>query len=79
MDLGGASKRILKNQKKFQMNREQAISEAPINQGKIDFPLDFSKMKQIGYSGTLTIEREISGSQQIADIKAAVEFLRPLC
>ncbi|MDY7010367.1 MAG: sugar phosphate isomerase/epimerase family protein [Planctomycetota bacterium] len=53
--------------------------ETPLGRGKVDFPLVISKLKALGYEGTLTIERETSGPQQIADIKAAVEFLRPLC
>ncbi len=53
--------------------------EVAIGKGKVDFPLVISKLKALGYDGTLTIEREISGPQQIADIKAAVEFLQPLC
>ena len=53
--------------------------EVPIGQGKVDFPTLVAKLKGLGYTGPLTIEREISGSQQIADIKAAVAYLRPLC
>ncbi len=53
--------------------------EVPLGQGSVDFPLVISKLKRLGYAGTLTIEREISGPQQIADIKSAVDFLRPLC
>ncbi len=53
--------------------------QVPLGQGKVDFPLVISKLKVLGYSGTLTIEREISGPQQIADIKAAVEYLLPMC
>ena len=32
-----------------------------------------------GFEGALTIEREISGDQQIADIRKGIELLRPLC
>ena len=53
--------------------------EVPLGQGKVDFPAVIGGLKQLGYAGALTIEREISGPQQIADIKAAIEFLRPLC
>ena len=54
-------------------------SETPLGEGKVDFQGVVSGLKEIGYTGTLTIEREISGPKQIADIKAAVEFLRPMC
>jgi hypothetical protein len=36
------------------------------------------KLKKCGYSGHLTIEREISGPQQIEDIKKAMALLDPL-
>ena len=32
-------------------------------------------LKEIGYEGPLTIEREISGEQQIKDIEKAVQLL----
>jgi hypothetical protein len=35
-------------------------------------------LKSYGYDGALTIEREISGEQQIRDILRAKEFLTPL-
>ena len=35
-------------------------------------------LKALGYRGALTIEREISGPQQIADIKRAIEMLSAL-
>lgn len=53
--------------------------EVPIGEGKVDFPVLISKLKQLGYAGALTIEREISGPQQIRDIQAAIEYLKPLC
>ncbi len=53
--------------------------EVPIGEGKVDFPALIGKLKALGYAGPLSIEREISGPQQIADIQAAVEYLRPLC
>ena len=52
--------------------------EKPLGQGKVNFPEFIKKLKEIGYDGTLTIEREISGEQQIKDIKAAKIFLEEL-
>ena len=49
-----------------------------MGQGKVNFPEFIKKLKEIGYDGTLTIEREISGEQQIKDIKAAKIFLEEL-
>jgi len=53
--------------------------EVPLGQGKVDFPRLIERLKELGYQGALTIEREITGPQQIRDIKAAIEYLRPLC
>lgn len=53
--------------------------ETPLGQGKVNFPVFIPKLKSLGYEGALTIEREISGPQQEADIRLAIEFLKPLC
>ena len=63
----------------YPTNGSELGREVPIGQGKVDFPALIARLKQLGYAGALTIEREISGPQQIRDIKAAVEYLRPLC
>lgn len=54
--------------------------EVPLGEGKVNFPLLIARLKSWGFSGALTIEREIKeGPQQIADILKAVELLTPLC
>ncbi len=53
--------------------------EAPLGEGKANVPALVAGLKELGYDGPLTIEREISGPQQTADIKRAIELLRPLC
>lgn len=53
--------------------------EKPLGDGRVDFPRLVPKLKSFGYSGPLTIEREISGPQQITDIKRAIDLLDPLC
>lgn len=45
--------------------------EMPMGKGKVDIPAFISKLKQIGYDGAITIEREIEGDEQKADILAA--------
>ena len=50
-----------------------------MGEGRVNFPVFVSKLKSFGYSGALTIEREISGDQQITDIKKAIAILEPLC
>jgi len=52
--------------------------EKPLGEGKVNFPKFIEKLKEIGYDGTLTIEREISGEQQIIDIKNGKEYLEKL-
>ncbi len=47
--------------------------EKPLGQGRVDFPTLIGKLKALNYAGALTIEREISGDQQIADIRQAIE------
>lgn len=53
--------------------------EKPMGEGRVNFPVLIPKLKALGYQGHLTIEREISGPQQIEDIKRAVAILEPLC
>jgi len=52
--------------------------ETPIGQGMVNFPEFIKKLKEIGYDATLTIEREITGEQQIKDIKEAKIYLEEL-
>ena len=52
--------------------------EVPIGEGKVNFPAFIAKLKEIGYDSYLTIEREISGEQQIEDIKKAKVYLEEL-
>lgn len=42
--------------------------EVQVGQGDVDFPTIIRMLKELGYDGALTIEREISGDQQTADI-----------
>lgn len=52
--------------------------EKPLGKGKVNYPVFIPKLKSLGYKGALTIEREISGPQQIEDIKKAIKFLQTL-
>ncbi len=52
--------------------------EVPIGQGKVNFPLFVRKLKEAGYRGPLTIEREIEGPQQVKDIEASKAYLEKL-
>ncbi len=53
--------------------------EKPMGEGRVNFPVLIPKLKSMGFQGALTIEREISGDQQVADIKRAMAILEPLC
>ncbi len=52
--------------------------EVPIGQGKVDFPRIIQRLKDLNYRGAITIEREVSGPQQIEDIRAAKRYLENL-
>ena len=52
--------------------------EKPLGEGRVNFPVLVPKLKSFGFDGALTIEREISGPQQVVDIKRAIEILESL-
>jgi len=52
-----------------------AFVEMPLGQGKVDFGGWIDALRQIGYDGYLTIERE-TGENPAADIGTAVQFLK---
>lgn len=49
--------------------------EVPIGEGCVDFAKVFAGLRKCGYTGAITIEREISGPQQIADVKREKTYL----
>ena len=52
--------------------------EMPLGEGKVDFPRLIAKLREVGYDGSLTIEREISGEQQLKDILRGKALLEEL-
>lgn len=54
----------------YELGQEKALGE-----GMVNFPRLIQALADTGYEGALTIEREISGDQQIADIKAGKKLL----
>ena len=62
----------------YPTNGKQLGVEKPLGEGRVNFPLLIQKLKALHYTGALTIEREISGPQQIADIKHAIQVLQML-
>ena len=51
--------------------------ETPLGEGDVNFPPYLDALEKAGFSGFLTIEREV-GKTPEKDIRAAVEFLKPL-
>jgi L-ribulose-5-phosphate 3-epimerase len=49
--------------------------EVIIGSGIVDFKLVFTKLQKLGYTGAISIEREISGPGQIEDIKKEKIYL----
>jgi L-ribulose-5-phosphate 3-epimerase len=52
--------------------------EVPIGQGKVNFPVFIKRLKEVGYRGPVTIEREISGAKQAEDIRSSKAYLEKL-
>lgn len=52
--------------------------EYPLGGGDVGIEKFIDKLRKIGYTGPLTIEREISGEKQIRDILEAKELLQKL-
>ncbi len=53
------------------------FTEVPLGEGKVNFPKYLAALKDIGYNGFLTIEREV-GDDPAKDIGMAVNFLKGL-
>ncbi|NLP12666.1 sugar phosphate isomerase/epimerase [bacterium] len=52
--------------------------EVPLGEGDVDIAAFIQVLNEIGYSGPLTIEREIMGEQQLLDMQKGVELLNRL-
>jgi L-ribulose-5-phosphate 3-epimerase len=59
-------------------NPKELGQEVPIGKGKVDFPRIIERLKQLNYRGAVTIEREISGPQQVEDVREAKTYLEKL-
>ena len=59
-------------------NPRKLGEEVPIGKGKVDFPRIIARLKELNYRGAVTIEREISGPQQVEDVRAAKVYLEKL-
>lgn len=52
--------------------------ERVVGEGSVNFPVFLPKLLNQGYTGDLYIEREISGDQQIRDIKETMIYIKNL-
>jgi L-ribulose-5-phosphate 3-epimerase len=56
-------------------NPNEFGEEVLIGKGLVDFRVVFTKLRRLGYKGAISIEREISGAQQIEDVKIEKAYL----
>ena len=56
----------------------QLGEEVKIGAGKVNFPVLLRRLAELNYQGPFIIEREISGDQQIKDIREAIGYLSGL-
>lgn len=56
------------------LNACEGFKEVPLGEGEVDWDKYLTALKEIGYNGFLTIEREC-GDNPVSDIKKAVNFL----
>jgi L-ribulose-5-phosphate 3-epimerase len=59
-------------------NPNELGEEVPIGNGLVDFNRVFAKLKAAGYTGTVTIERETSGPEQIQDVRNEKIYLESI-
>jgi L-ribulose-5-phosphate 3-epimerase len=62
----------------YPTNGRELGVEKPLGEGRVNFPVLIEKLRTLDYIGALTIEREISGPQQIEDIRHAINLLSTL-
>jgi L-ribulose-5-phosphate 3-epimerase len=60
---------------RYPTNPRDLGEEVPIGEGKVDFPRLLARLKDLGYKGAVTIEREISGPKQMEDLKKEKVYL----
>ena len=59
-------------------NGNELGHEVKVGDGKANFPALLKGLKEHGFDGSLTIEREISGEQQTKDIMETQAYLNEL-
>ena len=59
----------------YPTNGRELGHEVKVGEGKVNFPVFLRGLEAHGYDGSLTIEREIEGEQQIKDILETQKYL----
>lgn len=62
----------------YPTNGKELGKEVRLGDGKVNYPAFIKKLKEAGYNGAITIEREITGDRQIEDILYAKNLLEEL-
>jgi sugar phosphate isomerase/epimerase len=62
----------------YPTNPKKLGTEVAIGSGQVNFPAVMQGLKRLNFVGPITIEREISGPKQEADIRASKKFLENL-
>ena len=62
----------------YPVNGHELGAETRLGDGKVDFKAFFKKLHELGYDSYVTIEREIEGEEQMADIIHARDYLRSI-
>lgn len=62
----------------YPTNGHRLGKEAKVGEGRVDFFAFFKRLKELGYDSYATIEREISGPQQTADIIDTKKYIEDI-
>ncbi|HUI40376.1 MAG TPA: sugar phosphate isomerase/epimerase family protein [Terriglobia bacterium] len=62
----------------YPTNPRDLGEEVAIPHGKVEFPKIIARLKELNYKGPVTIEREISGPQQLEEVKSERDYLQKL-
>ncbi len=73
--LGPHVKSIHAKDGKWPTNPSELGEEVAIGQGLVDFKAVLTKLKRVGYTGAVSIERETEGPQQIEDVRREKVYL----
>lgn len=62
----------------YPTNPRELGQEVPIPHGKVNFPQIIRRLKELNYRGAITIEREISGPEQMEEVRKEKDYLAKL-